>query len=157
MNKRFIVLVCITVVVLVLLVAHWSNPGNEQLYKVKRFEEKLFLAVHSTPQQKADYYSLLLDRRLEELIFVVDSKDFSHVWQTASRYSSTAGEATDLIVRYNLEDKAEALQEQLRSHQPKLQELLQHYSLKEDGDWKFIEDDVNYLDLYIIRLSAVAN
>lgn len=157
MNKRFIVLVFITVVVLVLLGAHWSNPGNEQLYKVKRFEEKLFLAAHFTPQQKADYYSLLLDRRLEELVLVADSKDSSHVWQTASRYSSTAGEATDLIVGNNLEDKAGALQEQFRSHQPKLQELLQRYPRVKDGDWKFIEDDVNYLDLYIIRLSAVAS
>ena len=139
--------------VLLLNIDH-INPNWGILYKVKRLQEKTYFNLKSDPAAKADYLSQLLDKRLVELENMVDYIKYQFLLSSSLRYSTTAGELTDLIKYNNLDHKMLPLQVKFMSHKVRLQNLLDIYPKDIQGNvaYKYLIDDINYLDLYLAKL-----
>lgn len=137
-----------------LLLSQKANPDQQLLFGLKRVQEKAFLKLKVTPRDRLDYMSGLLDTRLVELQNVVKNKNYDYVLRSSLRYSSLAGEITDLIVANNLTDKVEEIKTQFLNHQKLVDELYVAYpkNIPDNVEWKYIQDDFNYLGLYLEKI-----
>lgn len=128
-----------------------SITGNEAF---QRIAEKVILFTKLDSVSKATYLLSLLDIRLTEVENIVNNQDYSLFMASSSRYSTTAGNLTDLVIRSKSKVLQRMVLEKFSNHQIILQKLLQKRDAKHE-DWKFIEDDVNYLHIYTDKLSKI--
>lgn len=152
----YFVLGFVIILVLLFLNIEKSTPGNQPFYNAKRLYEKAQLAFASTPSEKVDVLSHLLDERLKELEVVVVGGQSREVLKASSRYSTTAGQLTETSLQNNLTDKIPEVKAKLVSQQEIVRELVEKYP-KQDDEKKFIVDAVNYLTIYIDQLSSENN
>ena len=145
------------VLALSLLLSLKANPDMPPFFALKRAQEKAFLRLKSNAESQVDYMSSLLNSRLEELQNVVNHKNYDYVLRSSLRYSTLAGQITDLIVANNLTDKVEGIKKQFLNHQKLLDELYVAYpkNIPDNVEWKYIQDDFNYLGLYLDQLEKV--
>ncbi len=159
MTTRRIKLVLIFVLaffVVALISSQKANPYSTLTFGLKRIQEKVFLGIKSDPRSRLDYMSSMLDNRLEELSNSVKDKKYDYVLPSASRYSTLAGEITDSIITNNLTDKIDLIKNQFATHAKILQDLYTIYPKNIDSvEYKYIEDDINYLKLYLDKLNSL--
>ena len=138
-----------------LLLSLKANPDMPPFFALKRVQEKAFLKFKSNVGDRIDYMSSLLNARLEELQNVVKNKNYDYVLKASLRYSTLAGQITDLVVSNNLTDKAELIKNQFLNHQKLLDTLYVAYpkNIPDNVEWKYIQDDFNYLGLYLEKLA----
>lgn len=101
--------------------------------------------------EKAEFYSFLLDQRLDELKTIMNGKQEGHlILPSTLRYATTAGEYVNLIKQYGLTAESKNAKMQFANHRKVIVELSKKYKNKSSGDYtgKFIIDDINYLDIY---------
>lgn len=160
-STRRIQLVLIFIVAffaLSLILSQKANPDSTLTFGLKRMQEKVFLSIKSDPHSRLDYMSNMLDNRLEELSNSVKDKKYDYVLPSASRYSTLAGEMTDLIISSNLTAKINPVKNQFATHAKILQDLYTMYPKNIDSvEYKYIEDDINYLKLYMDKLAGIKN
>src|SRR3990172_939116 len=106
-----------------LILSSKADPDLPPLFALKRLQEKAFLKLSSKPEDKVDYMSSLLENRLAELQNVVKNKSYTYVLPAASRYSTLAGQITELVVSNNLTDKVNGIRDQFLDHQKILDAL----------------------------------
>jgi len=159
MTKPRLQLILIIVLVLLagsLLLSQNANPDQDLLFGLKRVQEKAFFKLKSTPEDRVKFMSSLLDLRLQELQNVFNNKSYDYILPSASRYSTLAGQITELVVANNLTAQTQGLKEQFLSHQKTLDTLYVAYPKNtENVEYKYIMDDFNYLNLYLDKLSKV--
>lgn len=138
-----------------LLLSQTATPDSPQLFGLKRYLENSFLKLKSNPGQKLDYMRIMLDRRLSELSIQVKGQSYGYILPSASRYSTLAGQITDLVLTNNLKDQIEPLKIQFKTHQKTLKSLYDIYPKNtENVEYKYIEDDINYLKIYLDKLAG---
>ncbi len=150
-------IIILGILAIVLLASINANPDSP-VFGVKRLQEKLFLGLQLSTEQKVDYYYALLSKRLKELEYLTNNKKTYLLWQSSLRYSATAGEVTDLITSNNLKVQASKFIDIFKKQHQAINYLLTNYPGDLDPtekNWKFLEDAKNYLDLYIEKLSQV--
>lgn len=139
-----------------LVLSQTADPSNPPLFALKRVQEKAFFSLKSTPQQKVDYMSTLLDNRLVEIKNQVYSKNYGYILPSALRYSTLAGQITEIIAASDMRDKVPAIVSQFSNHKKVLNDVYVIYPKNTDNvEYKYIEDDINYLDLYLDKLSKI--
>lgn len=144
----------LAVLALSLILSQLASPDAVLLWGFKRAQEKVYLKLKSNPQERLDYMSFLLDRRLQELDSQVRRQSYSKILPSALRYSSLAGQITEMIVANNMTDKVEFISNQFREHLQVLQQVYIIYPKNTDNtEYKYIEDDINYLKIYLDKLS----
>lgn len=149
-NRSATVLV-LTALLLALFFSDYANPDS-LLYLLKRVQEKAFMRTKGTPSAKADYLSLQLDKRLEELQNLVKNKSYFYLVSSSLRYSTTAGRLTQIVIDNRLKVQSEALEKKFLAHQQVLQDLLDNYPQDLNTEYKYLQDDINYLKLYLEML-----
>ncbi len=128
------------------------NPDNGIFYKFKRLKERVWLDILSvSPNSKINYYQKLLDHRLAELKYITDKKDTTHIQKASQRYSTFAGQLAEYILDKNLDAKKQETKEFLASHLPVVEKMKQAYD-PTTAQWRFVEYDVDYLEIYISQL-----
>lgn len=148
MKKIIIGIIYVIIVATVLsFFAKDSKPGSS-LYHIKRLDEKIVLTTKRNPYAKADYYSHLLDLRINEFEDVIYSDLESQILPTSLRYAATAGEFTQHVKVNHLKERTTAIEKQFDSHEKILNKLSAFYKPKThtDDTGKFILDDINYLN-----------
>lgn len=144
------------VIAVSLLFSIKANPDFPTLFALKRVQEKVFLRFKSSPEARIDFMSNLLDSRLSELQNVFDHKSYDYILPAASRYSTLAGQITALVVANNLTDKVNFIRNQFLSHQKIIEAIYVAYPKNTDNvEYKYIQDDYNYLGLYLDQLAKV--
>ncbi len=133
-----------------------ADPDSTFLYNFKRFYEKTQLSLKSGPQDKLNYQYTLLDKRLAELIHIIEVGASPYVLTTSLRYSTTAGQITELIINNDLKDESQKAKEKLEGQLLIVEKLPGKYSGTGD-EVKFIIDDINYLKTYIDMLSSFSS
>ncbi len=137
-----------------LLASQNASPNFPPLFGLKRVQEKSFLSLQTSSEDKLDYMLGLQSNRLSELSTVVKNQNYEYVLGAASRYSSLAGEITDIVLTSHNDKKAE-VKKIFENHQKTLKELYQIYPKNTDNlEYKYIEDDINYLKIYMDKLSS---
>lgn len=128
------------------------NPKDGTKYTLKRLKEKIFLLVLSPfSSKKADYFEELLDARLAELKFVVDNKDMANFQLATQRYSATAGQYTEFLVKKKLNERKEKAVGLLKTHLPVIEKLKGAFN-DTTAEWRFVKQDEDYLKIYISQL-----
>lgn len=149
-------IIILSILAIALLLSQNANPDFGPFWSLKRVQEKIYLKFKNYPQDKIDYMSGLLNVRLNEMNHLVNSKSYGYVLPTSLRYSTLAGQITDLIIANNLKDKIPAITAQFIDHQAVLYDLYVIYPKNSDNvEYKYIEDDINYLRLYLDKLEKV--
>lgn len=137
-----------------LLQSQKASPDNPLFFSLKRVQEKVFLKFKSNPEARIDMLSNLLNSRLSELQNVFDHRSYNYILPAASRYSTLAGQITDLVVANHLTNRVDALKKQFLSHQKVIDAIYVAYPKNtENVEYKYIADDVNYLKLYLDKLA----
>jgi len=148
-------IVILAILALSLIFSQKASPDSP-LFSLKRLQEKAFMKLKGSPEEKLNYMSTLLDYRLLELQNIIDNKSFSYMWTTSLRYSTLAGQMTDLILANNMGDKKDGIKKQFAEHKKVLNNLYVVYPKNtENIEYKYIEDDINYLNLYLDKLSKI--
>lgn len=146
----------LVIVVIALLLSQVATPDSPQLYSLKRFQEVKFMGLKSDPKSKLNYMIVLLDTRLDELSKQVNRKSYGYILPSCSRYSTQAGEITDFIIQNNLTSEATFVENQFKEHIKVLKNLYEVYPKDTDNfEYKYIQDDINYLNIYLDKLSSV--
>ena len=158
MNQyKLAAIIFLVVAAIILLASNGANPHRID-YGFKRAQEKLFLTLKFSSEQKIDYYETLLNRRLKELEYLTFNRKTYILWSASLRYAATAGEVTDLIIQNSLSDKASQYIDKFKNHQEAINSLLKNYPGDLDPteeNSKFLEDAINSLTSYIDKLSQV--
>lgn len=131
-----------------------SATPSSIFFPLKRLQEKIFLKLKPNAPAQVEYLSSLLDIRLEELKIMVDGKDYSTILDASLRYSATAGNITDMVLENKLVAEGNSLKNKLIDQKKTLQEILNSYPVDFNTERKYIEDDINYLSIYIEKLSS---
>lgn len=146
----------LVIAALSLILSQTASPDLPPLFALKRIQEKAFLSLKSSPEDRVEYMNTLLDRRLEELDSQVRRQSYGYILPSALRYSSTAGQITELIISQNMKDKVASQIEKFNNHQQVLQKIYVLYPKNTDNwEWKYIQDDVNYLGIYRDQLAKI--
>lgn len=150
-------IIILVIFVISLLLSLKANPDMPPFFALKRLQEKTFLNFKSNAGDRVDYMSSLLESRLSELQNVVNNKSYDYVLSSSLRYSASAGQITELIIADNLTDKVDAIKNQFLNHQKLLDALYVVYpkDIPDNVEWKYIQDDFNYLGLYLDKLEKV--
>lgn len=129
------------------------NPESDYNYILKRMKEKFILMFLSfSVDKKANYYTKLVNVRLAELKHVVSNKDIANIQTSSQRYFSTAGQLEQYLLKNNLSNTKGLAKDLFTSHISKLEVLRDTYSY-DTSEYRFIQDDINYLKSYISDLS----
>ena len=120
---------------------------------LKRLKEKLSLTLfHRTPTRRVNFLKVLLLRRIAELKFVVERDDIANLQNSSQRYSTTAGQITEVITKNSLNSEKEYFRKLFKDHTLLLEQLQTNYKY-DSGQWLFLKWDIDYLKLYSERLS----
>lgn len=139
-----------------LILTRYVNPNFTPLFGLKRLQEKTFLNFQTSPEAKVKYMSFLLELRVGEIKYLVDNKNYNFLLDASLRYSTLAGEITDLIISNNLKSQLEPVKNQFLYHKEILNGLYIKYPKNTDNvEYKYLEDDMNYLDIYLNKLAKL--
>ena len=115
-------------------------------------QEKTILEMKSSPQAKADYLIYLLEQRAREIEQMILSRNFEYTLESSLRYSSTAGQLTEMVSKNDLNDKQQIILQIFNTHKTRFKPLLDHFPM-DNTERKYLEDDINYLTIYADQLT----
>lgn len=152
-----ILIIILAIFALGLIFSQKAKPDTPALFGLKRVQEKAYLSLKSNPEEKLDYMVFTLNNRLEELRNLVNNKSYNYVLPSSLRYSTLAGQITDYIALNNLKDKVEQVKQTFENHSKLLDNLYVIYPKNDPNnvEWKYIQDDYNYLKIYLDKLSKL--
>ena len=150
-------IVVLIIFALSLILSQNANPSVPPLFALKRIQEKVYLKLKSNPEERLDYMIYLLNTRLDEMRVLVNLQSYNYILPTSLRYSTLAGQITDLIIANNLTDKVAFIKQTFMDHQKIVNDLYVIYpkNIPDNEEWKYIQDDYNYLKLYLDKLSNI--
>lgn len=150
------IIVILTIASISLILSRNASPDSPLLFGLKRVQEKAFLNLKSGPEDKVDYMSSLLEERLKELDTLIKNGSFSYLWSASLRYSTFAGQITDLVVSNRMTDRVETIKKQFQDHKKVLSDLYVAYPKNTDNvEYKYLEDGINYLNIYLQKLDEI--
>lgn len=149
-----LVSIAVLIVLVVSLFFSMNATPSSVFFPLKRLQEKIFLKFKTTPSSRVEYIAGLLDIRLQEINTMVKAKDYSEILSASLRYSATAGDLTNIVLSNNMVVEGKNLKNKLIEHKKELQQILENYPVDLNTERKYIEDDINYVSIYIEQLST---
>lgn len=154
-KDKLVLIVFLAAFAISLYLAQNAN-STSPFFSLKRLQENAFLMLKPTPRSKVDYMSHLLDVRLSEFESLIKAGGKDNMPSASIRYSTFAGQITDLIIANNLKDLVDPIKNQFEKHKAKLNELYVAFPKNTDnGEWKYILDAINYLNFNLDKLSKI--
>ena len=142
-------------IVLLAVEMFWSlraTPDYPVLYRIKRLEEKAYFLLLRKPEDEVNFSQGLLNLRLKELNHLVVVKEFDLLYPASLRYAAAADEAVNLV---KVSGKAELITETkqlLVDQKADLHNLLKTFPAQDSDSGKYIQDDINYLTIYLGKI-----
>lgn len=121
----------------------WDYPGSF-FYKLKLLQEKLSMLVLFTPEGRVNYAESLVNERLLELKYTVETNSLSEIEPASRRYAYQAGVLTNEVIMHNKGDKKTAVIKKFEKMMPLLAYLRDHFEANSPY-WLLIQDDINTL------------
>lgn len=128
------------------------NPTDGISYVFKRALERVVTFFAFSDNSKTDDYKKLLNTRLSELKYIIENKKMAYFEKATQRYFTIAGQLTEYLISKNLSNDYESTRELLMSHVPILTQLRDRFEFG-TAEWRFVEDDINYIKEYANNLS----
>lgn len=124
-------------------------PG-EILFPLKRLKEKVSFLFKFKHEAKINYSKFLLDKRLSELITLVDQKSDPLITQSSQRYAYQAGITANLAEKYTEKYKG-MVEEAFSKGKPILEKLRDNYPAN-SARWLELQQDIDTLNILFSRL-----
>lgn len=115
----------------------------------EKLGEKVTLFFKFTKDSKFSYQKFLLEKRLAELKYVVDSKEWQPVEETSSRYATYLSKFNDFVQKNNLAASKKDEITQLYLRHGKILEKLQQNFEYDGGWWLLLQHDINLLKQFL--------
>lgn len=112
-----------------------------------RILERIILFFKFNPESSIEYQSQLVEKRLAEVKYVVDSGDWDPIEDVSSRYSSYLGRLTKFVLDHKMVSKKDDLIKMYSNHEAILEEILKNFE-SNSGFWLLIQHDINANKLY---------
>lgn len=117
----------------------------------EKFKEKATLFFNFSKDSKLNYEKYLLEKRLAELKYVVDSKEWQPVEETSSRYATYVSKFSENAIKNASKEKKEEIVGILERHE-KIIEALQRNFEYDSGWWLLLQHDRNLLKMFSDRI-----
>ena len=144
-----IIFTLVLAVFIICLLLSWSAiPSAPFTFKLKRLQEKIQLYLRVDPESSLDYQINLLSRRKDDIVSVVNIAEYSYILTSSLRYSTNAGEITESIIKNDMKQNIPATLDIFSQHSEIFKGLLEKYPKELNEEWKYIQDDINYLEIY---------
>lgn len=128
------------------------NPGNI-LYNVKRVWEKVQERVITNKDAKIRLYSSLVEQRLSELDYVVETKNRNQMEKTSSRLAYYAGTLEEFLENNASQETKLQVREKYKTYLEPLALMRDEFSAN-SSDWMFVQYDIDSLNNYIQKLGS---
>lgn len=156
MRNFFKILIIFSAILLInAQIAHAQSSNVDHVAgKLERLQERINLILTFSKESKFEKHQKLLNKRLNEIIYVSNNNLLDEFEETTSRYAAYAGRLTDFVANNNLTDKQEAATQLLNEHKKIIQPLIakQEY---ESAYWLLLKHDSNSLDSLISRINSL--
>lgn len=119
---------------------------------VEKFKEKMTSFFKFSKEDKFNYQKFLLEKRLAELKYVVDSKEWQPIEETSSRYATYLGNFTGFVVNNKLSNKKEEVLNMYNRHQKILEEFGRNFEF-ESGFWLLLQHDINSTKIFSSQIN----
>jgi hypothetical protein len=123
-----------------------SSPS----YSFKRFKEKGLMMLKITHKSKYKYSEVLLEKRLSELVSLVDVKDPNLVTGASQRFSYQAGILADLNSKLKISNK-ENIKNRFEDYKKILSELRDNYPAN-SAYWLLIQQNIDTLNILFDKM-----
>lgn len=120
-------------------------PPGYFLYNFERLIEKAQVNFYISPDSKVDFYKNLLQKRLAELIYIVDHGYLDEVEKSSQRVSYQVGILTDFVVSHKLNNKESAIKNLYNDDKRILEKLRDKYH-SNSSFWMLIQHVINSID-----------
>lgn len=114
---------------------------------VEKFQEKVTLFFKFSKEEKYKFQKFLVDKRLSELKYVVDSKQGNLIEETTSRYSTYLGNFSEFVINKKLISKKEDILKMFETHAKILETLQENYE-SESVFRMLIQHDINTIKIF---------
>ncbi len=159
MNRALKVIFCAIVVMLFYINTVYADQTNavdiQKVDKVAngldKLQEKIIFYFKFSKQDKLNYLYKLSEKRLSELQYVIDKKDYNAVEEIASRYQTYISNLSNFIISNRL-DSRDTFNNMAIKHKNILNNLQAHFPF-ESGWWLVIQHDINILDYSNLELT----
>lgn len=128
------------------------NPTDGISYVFKRVLERVNTFFAFSDRSIVNNYEKLLNSRLSELKYIIENKKMAYFEKSTQRYFTIAGQLTAFLTSKNLKDEYIPTKDLLLSHIPILTKLRDEFDFG-TAEWRFVEDDINYIKEYAGKLS----
>lgn len=130
-----------------------SDSSNKYLFSIKRAQETFYEKLQFSQKSKLNYKVSLLNQRLKELKQVTRSKKYDNLLDSSLRYSANAGEITALVNNNELLVYSDRIRQIFSQHSEEIKTLWNDYPKDQNLEYKYLEDDINYLKIYLDQIS----
>jgi len=127
------------------------NPGDFY-YSPVRLLEKITEKLKFQKNDRFDYLSSLIDKRMSDLGFVVKNKRLGEIQRSSERLAYQVGTLTDLLIKEMNTEKKENLNKKINSFSPALAELRDNFPAN-SSYWMLVQHDINSLKEYSEKLT----
>lgn len=118
---------------------------NTPSYSFKRIKEKGLMAIKFTPISKFEYSVVLIEKRLSELVSLVDLKELDMITSASQRFSYQAGILSDLNSKLKT-DQNEKIKVKFDNYEKILSELRDNYPAN-SAYWLLIQQNIDTLNI----------
>lgn len=118
----------------------------------EKLNEKIALFFRFSKEDKYKYQKFLVEKRLAELKYIVDSKDWDPVEVTSSRYATYLGNFNNFILENKLGNKKNELISMYERHSRILEELKRNFE-RDSGWWILLQHDINSTRIFSEQLN----
>lgn len=135
-----------------------ESPQEEVKLEVKvthianvfeKLGEKVTLIFKFSQNDKFNYQKFLLEKRLAELKYVIESKEWQPVEETSSRYATYLSKFNNFVLENNLgSNKKDEIIKIYDRHNKILKELQQNFEY-DGGWWLLLQHDINLIKQFL--------
>lgn len=122
--------------------------------KIEKIKEKIILFTRFNKKSKINYLQFLLEKRLAELSFVIETDQIDLVEPTASRYSTYAGRLAEYVVAKNLAEKKGDLISAYLRHSEIIKTLQKKFEF-ESGWWLALQHSIDSTKIYSEKVEGI--
>jgi hypothetical protein len=127
------------------------NKVDHVAQGLEKVWEKVGLMVRLTKGAKYSYRVGLLEKRLAELEYVVETEKYNYIEDSASRYSTYAGKLNELLLSNNMVAEYEKVIGIYERHKIIIGQLQANFQY-DSAWWLVTQHDLNVLDEFILKL-----
>lgn len=118
---------------------------------LEKFKEKATLFFKFSKDSKLNYEKYLLEKRLAELKYVIDSKEWDPVEETSSRYATYVSKFSEGAIKNTSKEKKGEIIGVFERHE-KIIEALQRNFEYDGGWWLLLQHDRNLIRMFSDKL-----